>query len=54
MFGELLFGNAVGYYSLLRLTPRLFSVSYIVLFIGIALNIKKKNLEEGKECKEEI
>lgn len=37
-----IFGNAVGYYSLFRITPRLFSASYIVLFIGLALNVKKK------------
>ena len=35
-------GSAVGFYSLFRLTPRLFSVAYIILFVGIPLNIKKK------------
>ncbi len=35
-------GNAVSYYSLFRLTPRLLSFSYILLFIGVSLNIKKK------------
>ena len=35
-------GSSVGFYSLFRLTPRLFSVAYIVLFVGISLNIKKK------------
>lgn len=35
-------GSSVGFYSLFRLTPRLFSVAYIILFVGISLNIKKK------------
>ena len=35
-------GNAVSFYSLFKVTPRLFSVAYIILFIGIALNVKKK------------
>ncbi len=37
-----IYGNSVSYYSLFRITPRLFSIAYIVLFIGISLNIKKK------------
>ena len=37
-----IFGSSVGFYSLFRLTPRLFSVAYITLFVGIPLNIKKK------------
>ena len=35
-------GNSVSFYSLFKLTPRLFSIAYIVLFIGISLNIKGK------------
>ena len=35
-------GSAVSYYSLFRMTPRLFSFAYILLFIGVSLNIKKK------------
>ena len=37
-----IYGNSVSYYSLFRLTPRLFTIAYIVLFIGVSLNIKKK------------
>ena len=37
-----IFGNSISFYSLFRITPRLFSISYIILFIGISLNIKKK------------
>ena len=35
-------GNSVSFYSFFRITPRLFSITYIILFIGISLNIKKK------------
>lgn len=35
-------GSAISFYSLFRITPRLFSVAYIILFIGISLNIKKR------------
>ena len=35
-------GNAVSYYSFFRMTPRLFSIAYIILFIGVSLNVKKK------------
>lgn len=35
-------GNSVSFYSLFRLTPRLFSLAYIVLFIGVSLNIKSR------------
>ncbi len=37
-----IYGNEVSYYSLFRITPRLFTVAYIVLFVGISLNIKNK------------
>ena len=37
-----IFGNSISYYSIFRITPRLFSLAYIILFIGISLNIKKK------------
>ena len=37
-----IFGDANSYYSFFRLTPRLFSCAYIVLFIGVSLNINKK------------
>ncbi len=37
-----LYGNSVSYYSFFRITPRLFSIAYIILFIGISLNIKNK------------
>lgn len=37
-----IFGNSISYYSVFRITPRLFSLAYIILFIGISLNIKKK------------
>ena len=35
-------GDAVSFYSLFRVTPRLFSVAWITLFIGLSLNIKNK------------
>ena len=38
-----IFGNSISFYSLFRITPRLFSVAYIVLFLGISLNIKNKH-----------
>ena len=37
-----LFGSSINFYSIFSLTPRLFSLAYIILFIGISLNIKKK------------
>ena len=37
-----IFGSAISFYSLFKLTPRLFSCAYIVLFIGVVLNINKK------------
>ena len=32
----------ISFYKVFNVTPRLFSLSYIILFIGISLNIKKK------------
>ena len=37
-----IFGSAISFYNVFSFTPRLFSIAYIVLFIGIVLNIKKK------------
>ena len=37
-----IFGSAISFYSIFRITPRLFSLAYIILFIGISLNIKKR------------
>ncbi len=37
-----IYGNSVSFYSLFRISPRLFSLAYIILFIGISLNIKSK------------
>ena len=37
-----IFGYDVSFYSLFKITPRLFSVAYIVLIIGISINIKKR------------
>ncbi len=37
-----LFGSSISFYSLFRITPRFFSIAYIILFIGISLNIKKR------------
>ncbi len=37
-----LFGSSISFYSLFRITPRLFSLAYIVLFLGISLNIKNR------------
>ena len=37
-----LFGSAISFYGLFRLTPRLFAVSYIVLFVGISTSLKNK------------
>ena len=35
-------GNPVSFYSFFHLTPRLFTIAYIVLFVGIPLNINKR------------
>ena len=37
-----IYGDSVSFYSFFRITPRLFSIAYIILFIGISLNIKNK------------
>ena len=37
-----IFGNSISFYSIFRITPRLFSIAYIILFIGLSLNVKKK------------
>ena len=38
-----LFGSAISFYSIFKITPRLFSVAYIILFLGISLNVSKKH-----------
>lgn len=35
-------GNSVSFYSFFHLTPRIFSIAYIMLFVGIPLNINKR------------
>ena len=35
-------GSSISFYPIFKITPRLFSIAYITLFIGISLNIKKK------------
>ena len=35
-----LFGSNISFYGLFRLTPRLFTISYIVLFIGLCINLR--------------
>lgn len=37
-----IFGSAIEFYPLFKLIPRLFSLAYIILFVGISLNIKNK------------
>ena len=37
-----LFGYKIGFYPLFKFTPRLFSLAYIILFVGICLNIRHK------------
>ena len=37
-----LFGTSITFYPVYSITPRLFSLAYIILFIGISINIKKK------------
>lgn len=37
-----LFGNVIGFYKIYRLSPNLFTISWIILFIGISLGFKKK------------
>ena len=38
-----IFGNAISFFGLFNLVPRLFSIIYIILFLGISLNIKNKH-----------
>lgn len=37
-----LFGSSISFYPIFSIVPRLFSLAYIILFVGISLNIKKK------------
>ena len=37
-----IFGSGISFFGLFSLVPRLFSIGYIVLFIGISLNIKSR------------
>ena len=37
-----LFSGEITFYNVFKLSPRLFSLAYIILFIGIALNVTKK------------
>lgn len=37
-----IYGNEVSFYSFFKVTPRLFTIAYIILFIGISLNIRKR------------
>ncbi len=37
-----IFASNITYFPLFKITPRLFSLAYIILFIGICLNIKEK------------
>ena len=37
-----LFGSSITFFSIFRLTPRIFSLAYIILFLGISLNIRNK------------
>lgn len=37
-----LFGNKIGFYKIYRLSPNLFTISWIILFIGLSLGFKKK------------
>ena len=38
-----LFGSSISFYPVFSITPRLFSLAYLILFIGISLNITKKD-----------
>ncbi len=35
-----IFGSSISFYSMFRIVPRLFSVTYIILMLGLSLNIK--------------
>ena len=37
-----IFSSEISFYGIFSISPRLFSLGYIILFIGIALNVKKK------------
>ena len=37
-----IFGYDVNFYNLFKISPRLFSVAYIILILGVSLNTKKK------------
>ena len=37
-----IFGGVITFYGLFSFTPRMFSLAYIILFIGISLNVSKK------------
>ena len=37
-----LFGNNINFYKIYRLAPNLFTLSWIILFIGLSLSFKKK------------
>ena len=37
-----IFASSITFYSVFGITPRLFSLAYIILFIGVSLNINKK------------
>ena len=37
-----LFGNKIGFYKIYRLSPNLFTISWIILFVGLSLGFKKK------------
>ena len=37
-----IFGNSINFYKIYRLAPNMFTISWIILFIGITLSFKKK------------
>ena len=37
-----LFASSINFYGLFRLTPRLFAISYIILFVGLSINLKNR------------
>ena len=37
-----IFAKDISFYKVFNVTPRLFSLAYIILFIGISINVKKK------------
>ena len=42
-FATRLFASDISFYKLWRIIPRLFSLSYIILFVGIIFSLKKKH-----------